>query len=211
MTSTGNAVVTVLANRLRSLAAVLVLTLALPATAAETYRMDVIVFLDLSVTGEAGGALTQPDVGRALALDNAAALSAAGITVLPDEQFGLQEQWQRLRNSKRYRPLIRLAWTQRDPPAERGPALRVRLGQAQVAGSADGFGAQAVSPVEGSVAMLLNRYLMLDSDLVYSVPVGGNYQSYTLRERRRMRRDELHYIDSPKLGMVARVTRASQE
>lgn len=191
--------------------AAVLLALTTGSVAAETYRMDVIVFLDLSIAGEAGGAPLAPSVGHVLGLENQAALAAAGITVLPEEQFGLQEQWQRLRNSKRYRPLLRLAWTQADPPAERGPALRLRLGQAQAVGSADGFGAQALSPVDGSVAMLLNRYLMLDSDLVYTVPVASGYQSYPLRERRRMKRDELHYIDSPKLGVIARVSKATQE
>lgn len=198
-----------LVKKLRCVAVLLALTTA--PVAAETYRMDVIVFLDLSVAGEAGGAPQAPSAGNIIGLENAAALAAAGIKLLPEDQFGLQEQWQRLRNSKRYRPLLRLAWTQANPPAERGPALRLRLGQAQAVGNADGFGAQAFSPVDGSIAMLLNRYLMLDSDLVYTVPVAGGYQSYALRERRRMKRDELHYIDSPKLGVIARVSKATQE
>ena len=177
---------------------------------AETYRVDLIVFLDKSASQESGQPPAMPNLSRALALDDAAALARAGITLIPDEQFGLQEQWQRLRNARRYQPLIRLAWTQPDPPAERGAALRLKLGQSQVVNATDpgSFASAAISPVEGSVALLLNQYLMIDADLLYTLPTASGHTSYPLRERRRMRRDELHYLDSPKLGVIARVSKA---
>lgn len=188
---------------------VLVMGVATPALA-ETYRVDLIVFLDKSAPAETGQPPAMPNLGRAVALDDAATLSRAGITLIPDEQFGLQEQWQRLRNAKRYQPLIRVAWTQTDPPAERGAALRLKLGQSQVIDATDqGFSSVAISPVEGTVALLLNQYLMVDADLLYTLPTASGYTSYPLRERRRMRRDELHYLDSPKLGIVARVSKAA--
>lgn len=196
-------------HRWRFAVLAMLLALALPA-AAETYRVDLIVFLDKSVSGEAGQVPSMPSLDKAIGLDDAAMLARAGIVVLPEDQFGLQEQWQRLRNSRRYQPLVRLAWTQADPPAERGPALRLRVGQPQsVITDDDGFSSVAMSPVEGSVALLLNRYLALDANLVYTMPSGSGYVAYPLRERRRMRRDELHYLDSPKLGIVARVSKAS--
>lgn len=194
-------------HRWRFAAFAWLLALALPA-AAETYRVDLIVFLDKSVSGEAGQAPSMPALDNALEPGDVAALTRAGIVLLPDEQFGLQEHWQRLRNSRRYQPLVKLAWTQPDPPAERGPALRVRVGQTQVLDASDAFSSVAMSPVEGSIALLLNRYLMVDANLVYTMPSGSGYVAYPLRERRRMRRDELHYLDSPKLGVVARVSKA---
>lgn len=176
-----------------------------PAVHAEAYRMDLIVFLDRNAPGEAGRRASLPSSINAIALDNAAALQAAGIRLLPETDFALQESWQRLRNSKRFQPLLRLAWVQQDPPAERGPALRLRLGQQQGLTDAEG-GAFLIAPVEGSVALLLNRYLMLDADLSYTQPNGS---SFRLRERRRMKRDELHHLDSPRLGVIARVGKAT--
>jgi len=178
---------------------------------AETYRMDLIVFVDKSVAPEAGGVATLPSFEGAFVPSDVAALAAAGITVLPEQDFGLQTEWQRLRNSRRYQPLIRLAWTQNNPPSARGPSLRLRVGQGQEVRAVDGYGSQLISPVEGTVALLLNQYLQLDSDLIYTVPVAGGYQSYPLRERRRMRRDEVHYIDSPRLGVLARVSKVTPE
>ncbi len=193
---------------LRWMAAMLALTLASPALA-ESYRMDVIVFLDKGGAPEVGQAPLLPDFRGAIELDNPAALAAAGIRILPDDQFALAESWQRLRNSKRFQPLLRLAWTQNDPPAERGPSLRVRVGAKQTISDASNFSSQELSTVEGTVAMLLNHYLMVDADLVYTQPGGSGHHSYRLKERRRMRRDELHHLDSPKLGIVARVSKAS--
>ncbi|NKF21818.1 CsiV family protein [Solimonas marina] len=163
---------------------------------AETYRMDLIVFLDRYAPTEAGVAGQAADTGTAIDPGDAAALQAAGITVLPDAAFGLQTEWRRLQNSKRFEPLVHLSWTQRDPPSRDGPAIHVRWGQP---------GADGVFPVDGRVKLLIpERYLTLDTDLLYSS--GG--RSWRLDTRRRMRRDELHHLDSARLGILARVTKA---
>lgn len=158
---------------------------------AETYRMDVIVFVDRQAAGEGPSLSPAPDLSGALLRDNAPALAAAGISLLPDAQFGLQSEWQRLRNSRRFAPLVKLSWTQRDP-AERGPSLRVR--------ATDGN-----ALLDGRVAMrLVNRYLTLDADLAYDTGNGV----YRLDQRRKMRRDELHHLDGARLGIVAKVSKA---
>ena len=185
------------------------LLLALPGFArAETYRIDLIVFLDKFATGELGRRAAQVDTTAAIDPANAGALSAHGIALLPEDQFALTEQWQRLRSSKRWQPLIKMAWTQKDPPAERGPALRVRFGQSFSAGDPERGSEFSVYPVEGSVALLLKQYLQLDADLVYTLPGSGSVTAYRLKERRRMRRDEMHHLDSPKLGILTRVTKS---
>lgn len=164
---------------------------------AETYRMDVILFVDLWASGsEAGSAPTAPNLKGAIDTDDVAALRAAGIEILPEDQFGLMDQYNHLRYSKQFKPLLRLAWTQKDPPQERGPSIHIRIG-----GSADG----ATPPlVDGSIAMLLSRYLHLDADLHYQ----QDGQNWSLDERRKMRRDEVHHLDSAKLGILAQVSKA---
>ncbi|MFT4046487.1 MAG: CsiV family protein [Solimonas sp.] len=174
------------------LGALLSLALSVPAHA-ETYRTDLIVFLDRYASGEAGRPAQLPSLSGAVLPENAAALQASGVTVLPDSAFALQDEWQKLRNSKRFQPLARLAWTQKDPPEAHGPAIRVRWGDGDPA------------TVDGRVMLLIvNRFLTLDAELNYTA--GGS--SWALDTRRRMRRDELHHLDSAKLGIVARVTKA---
>lgn len=177
-----------------------------PPALAETYRVDLIVFLDKYASGEAGHAAL-PSTEPSIALDDTAALTAVGITLLPDAQFGLQEQWNHLRNAARFQPLIRLAWTQKNPPSERGPALKLRQGSLLNVFDPVTASAYTQAQVDGSVALLLNRYLQVDTDLRYTVPSGDGFMQYDLRERRRMRRDELHHLDSARLGIVAKVSR----
>ncbi|WP_299696485.1 CsiV family protein [Hydrocarboniphaga sp.] len=179
------------------LALLLMLLLSVSAPArAETYRMDVILFVDLWASGsEAGSAPEASNLKGAIDIDDVAALRAAGIEILPEDQFGLMDQYNHLRYSKQFKPLLRLAWTQKDPPQERGPGIHIRIG---------GSAADGTPPlVDGSIAMLLSRYLHLDADLRYQ----QDGQSWSLDERRKMRRDEVHHLDSAKLGILANVSK----
>lgn len=197
-----------IAPLLRCLAA---LALLAPLAAhAERYRVDLIVFIDRSgPAAESTQPLIVPDVAKALEPFEASPLRNAGIEVLPDEQFGLVEEWRRLKNSKNHQPILRLAWLQKDPPAERGPSIRLHWGSALTAVAQ--LGAQRVHPVDGSVALLAARYLHLDAELAYTqADDTGDLRSFRLKERRRLRRDELHHLDSPRLGIVARATRAPE-
>jgi hypothetical protein len=187
-------------------AAGLIAVFSLPALA-ENWRVDLIVFVDLHAGFEAGSAPQPPAAASAIDLQDSAALAAAGIRILPDAEFGLQEQWNRLRNARRFQPLIRLAWAQTDPPAERGPRIALRHGEPLAISDPLTLESYLLSPVEGSVALLLGRFLHIDADLRYTTASAYGYSQYALRERRRMRRDELHHLDSPRLGVLARVSR----
>ncbi|SEQ60540.1 Peptidoglycan-binding protein, CsiV [Solimonas aquatica] len=182
--------------RQRGLWLALMLLLATGTARAETYRMDLILFANRTAVTEAPRAGALPDYAGAMALDNLAALQAAGIRLLPESDFALQSQWARLRNSRQFQPLLHLSWTQNDPPEARGPALRLRWGETQ-----PGSG---LPLVDGRVMLLIvNRYLTLDADLAYN----GSNGAWRLDERRKMRRDELHHLDSARLGILAQVTK----
>jgi len=187
------------------------LALSLPAPAlAERYRVDLILFADnTAAAGEQPVAAQAPNLTGALDLGDTAKLRAAGIEILPDESFGLAEAWKRLRNSRNHEPLLRLAWLQKDPPAERGVSLRLRWGKPGNEPSRTGG---AVYPVDGTVALLVGRFLHLDADLAFTrADDSGVLGSFRLNERRRLRRDELHHLDSPRLGLLVRAQRAEEK
>jgi len=191
------------------LSAAALLAATLPATAlAERYRVDLILFADRSAAaGESSQPLMLPDAGKTLEPWETVPLRAAGIEILPDESFGLMEAWNRLRNSKNHQPLIRVAWIQKDPPAERGVALRLRHGTPVTGMTATG--SVEVYPVDGWVALLAGRFLHLDASFVHSQALeDGALRSFRLRERRRLKRDELNHLDSPRLGVLVRAQRA---
>lgn len=186
----------------RWLLGALLLALALPVRA-ETWRVDLIVFRYLGASEETGRPAAPAPAAGVLELDDANALSAAGITVLPEADFRLADHWARLRASSQFRPVARLAWTQNDPPAERGPRLRLRGGARFT--PPDAVAAREVHEIDGSLSLRLSRFLHLDANLTYTDPTSG--LSWALNETRRMRSDELHHLDSPRLGIVARVVK----
>lgn len=187
---------------------VLLALLAPGAASAERYRVDLIVFIDRSgPAGESTQPLLVPDVAKSLEPYETTPLRNAGIEILPDEVFGMTEEWQRLKNSRNHQPILRVAWLQQDPPAERGVTLRLHWGNAFT--EVSGLSAQRVYPVDGTVALLAGRYLHLDAELVYTqADDSGGMRSFRLDERRRLKRDELHHLDSPRLGILVKATRA---
>lgn len=190
---------------LHALFGALLLLVVLPAHA-ETWRVDLIVFRFLGGIQEEGRMPEAPNLQGAIELDDVAALSAAGITVLPESEFGLANEWTRLKASPQFRPLIKLAWTQNDPPSIDGPRLRVRSATKLKLRDEGGLGEREFHDVDGTVALHLGRFLHLGADL--SLTVGGEEpQAWRLREERRMRSEELHHLDSPRLGLVAKVVK----
>lgn len=186
----------------------LLLAAALTPAHADTYRVDVLVFLNKTASSERARGLEVPDLGKAvLALDNPGALQAAGITLLPEDQFGLADQWKRLKASRNYQPLLRLAWTQDNPPADRSVALRLSAGDTMVVDGRDGLSSGLARPLDGSIALLLGNYLNVDANLVYTERSLTGAQSWRLREKRRVKRDEMHHLDSARLGVLTRVSR----
>ena len=181
-------------------------TLALPAHA-ETWRVDLIVFRFLSSAEETGQAPQAPSLRNAIELDDVSRLSAAGITLLPVEtDFELGEAWTRLKSSPQFRPLIKLAWTQNDPPADNGPRIRLHGETQFIVKSPEGLGEGEFYEFDGTVGLHLGRFLHLDTDLIFT-SAGEEAASWRLNESRRMRSDELHHLDSPRLGVVAVITK----
>jgi hypothetical protein len=189
--------------------ALLSLGAVLPSAAlAERYRVDLIVFADRSVaSGETAQPAQPPEAVRAFEPLEVTPLRNSGIEILDDELFGLAEEWKRLANSRNHEPLVRIAWIQKDPPAERGTAIRLRHGKAFVGMTPTG--SAEFHPVDGWVALLAGRYLHLDASFVHTQAAeDGELRSFRLRERRRLRRDELHHLDSPRIGLLVRAQRA---
>ncbi|HEY5809901.1 MAG TPA: CsiV family protein [Povalibacter sp.] len=97
-----------------------------------------------------------------------------------------------LRRSRNYQPLAHFGWTQ--PGFPRTEAHYMSIDSQGAAGSG----------LSGRVALSRGRYLHLTLDLV--LEPAGSGEHYVLRQTRRMRSNERHYIDHPKLGVIALVT-----
>lgn len=126
-----------------------------------------------------------------------AVATTATFPPLAPSKFKLTATADTLRRSRNYQPLAHFGWTQ--PGYPRGDAKYLPINALVPAGSG----------LVGQVALSRGRYLHLTLDLVYDAPgatAGEPTQRFVLRQSRRMRSNERHYMDSPRFGVIAIVT-----
>ena len=123
--------------------------------------------------------------------------TTATFPALAPAKFKLTAVADTLKRSRNYQPLAHFGWTQ--PGYPRGDAKYLPINSMVPAGSG----------LVGQVALSRGRYLHLTLDLVYDAPgaaAGESPQRFVLRQSRRMRSNERHYMDSPRFGVIAIVT-----
>lgn len=122
--------------------------------------------------------------------------ATATFPALPPAKFKLTAVFDTLKRSRNYQPLAHFGWTQ--PGYPRGDAKYLPINAMVPAGAG----------LQGQVALSRGRYLHLTLDLVYDAPgaAGEPTQRFVLRQSRRMRSNERHYLDSPRFGVIAIVT-----
>ncbi len=111
---------------------------------------------------------------------------------LPSAKFKLTPIADSLRRSRNYQPLAHFGWTQ--PGFPRGESRYMSI---------DGL-IPAGTGLAGQIALSRGRYLHLTLELTYDSPEDG--QRMVLKQTRRMRSNERHYIDHPKFGVIAIIT-----
>lgn len=190
-------------NRFSQLTALLVVLLVVPAfsiaqaPATPAYDVELVVFRNLGggssneqwsmhdpVT-DASADAEAPDPGAA----------EAPFPKLPAERLKLTAIYDTLKRSRAYQPLAHLGWTQ--PATDRASTHYVSL---NALGLDNG--------VAGRAALARGRYLHLTLDLTLQIP--GDDTRYVLKQTRRMRSTEMHYIDHPRFGVVALITPTTQ-
>lgn len=150
----------------------------------------------------------------------------------------LSKQAERIKAAADTELLLHLGWRQPGLAEEKAVAIRIddtmqADGQPAPAAAAGEPAMGAVLPrMEGSLKLVLSRYLHIYADLIYREPLSGattafpmeevdlfsqaeesyllptqpQYQIYHLQQSRRMRSRELHYLDHPLFGMAILVT-----
>ena len=106
---------------------------------------------------------------------------------LPAAQSRLYSAYDRLRRSPSYHPLLHMAWNQ--------PAWPNRINAPYQVGNG--------SNVRGVVRIQRGEYLHAIVDMEYQAPDGTVHR---LREKRRLKFNEVHYLDHPAFGVLIRIT-----
>jgi hypothetical protein len=176
----------------------------------QSYDVELVIFRTLNPNASpeewrmeaaaAGQRLAIPDDEPSpFASAEPAPTTTATFPALAPAKFKLTAIADTLKRSRNYQPLAHFGWTQ--PGYPRGDAKYLPINAMVPAGSG----------LVGQVALSRGRYLHLTLDLVYDAPgaAGEATQRFVLRQSRRMRSNERHYIDSPRFGVIAIVTPSS--
>jgi hypothetical protein len=130
--------------------------------------------------------------------------SRAAVTWLPKSQFRLTAQRNALARSAPYRPIAHFAWRQAVTDRQRARPVEVPSGNRN----------PERAYVDGLARVSVERYLHLDLNLRLHLPattteaISLEYgvPEIRLRQKRRMRSNELHYFDHPRFGVIALIT-----
>jgi hypothetical protein len=173
----------------------------------QSYDVELLIFRTLNPNASpedwsmeaaaAGQRLAIPeDEPDPFSASTSAPTTTSSFPALPPSKFKLTAIYDSLRRSRNYQPLAHFGWTQ--PGYARNDAKLLSINSLVPAGSG----------IMGQVALTRGRYLHLTVDLVYDAPgaAGEAPQRFVLRQSRRMRSNERHYLDSPRFGVIAVVT-----
>ncbi|HEY0683671.1 MAG TPA: CsiV family protein [Steroidobacter sp.] len=176
----------------------------------QSYDVELLIFRNLSGKEtpenwgvEAAGAAQRLDIPEdelsSSVLADVPTVAAPTVTfpALPASKMKLTAIEDTMRRSRSYQPVAHIGWTQ---PGYARNAAKFLSVSSLVSGS---------SGLQGQIALSRGRYLHLTLDLVLDGAASGDGQRYVLRQTRRMRSNERHYIDSPKLGVIAVITPSS--
>ncbi len=219
----------------RKLSLTLIGILLIPTLYAEetrNYQVEIVIFENLDPAAhqaEQWPTQVQLQLPAPIIELGSAADSKLGFRLLPSSSFKLNQDAQQLTDSHNFRVLLHTAW--RQPGLEQQVALPVHLSKSIPANTqpvvAHEATAQTNTPagnkqLDGYLKLMLSKYLHAEIDLIYhdtptpavttlSSPAGNLPQSnpsgpvYHLKDIRKMRSKEMHYIDSPVLGMLIEV------
>ncbi len=141
--------------------------------------------------GALPAAAADEEVSQIVSADSLGGMPIEGRPALPREKFKLGGIAASLQRSRTYRTIAHFGWSQVGSPLN--GAVSMPLDGLLPAGS-----------LKGSAALARGRYLHLTLDLDYQPD--GTGQHYYIRQTRRMRSNERHYIDHPQFGVVALIT-----
>jgi hypothetical protein len=132
--------------------------------------------------------------------------------LLPAEQMQLNDDFNRLANVRRYTPRVHVAW--RQPVTGRNESTSVQIHSryplpASYMEKADI--PSLLDQISGTVTISVERYLHVDAQLLYTRPPALTEASanipvnFVLKESRRLRSKEVHYLDHPMFGMLIQI------
>ncbi len=157
------------------------------------FHIEIIVFAQYAETNEqfsqSGSQINWPSrsarvSGKQYSLASLKQAPKAFASVQSGDRM-LNNSFGSLRRSGGFKPLVHLSWVQRVGSNRVGEAVRIKAGG-----------------LDGLIKIQRGNYLHLLADFEYA----QNETVYRLKEKRRIKLNETHYLDHPRLGIIARVS-----
>ncbi len=186
------------------------------------YIVEMIFFANANTSAESVHISNQaivPDLSGAITLRQGS--QPNGFIPLTSDTYTLSGKAKALNNSGKYRVLKHMSWLQPGLAKEDAIAVRVHAGKNyKDEFNERTFTNQPINELDGTVKIVLGRYLHLYTDLAYrktfNVSSGdalGRQRvlaDFPVKTHRKMRSSTLHYIDHPYLGILIEIRPASE-
>ena len=212
------------------------------------YEVEIIIFEDLSnpyINSESWPQIT--DTTDILEENNSAyaqKINTGGndnntnniFSMMPAENYRLNNHAKKITDNQNYRVLYHSAWKQIGLDRKNAIPFHINSKQYNLINNIENQNGQVStisnpsdnhenrSSINGTVTLILSRYLHFNTDLIYSqlkeneshmINVGSSseaassaaaYSLYSIKSERRMRSRETHYIDHPLVGILVLAT-----
>ncbi len=156
----------------------------------------------------------EPDLGASISLSQGAQTN--GFVPLSSDTCTLSGKANALNKSGKYRVLKHMSWLQPGLAKEDAIAVRIHAGKNYKSEFSErSFTNQPTNELDGTVKIVLGRYLHLYTDLAYrktfsvssSDALGRDrvLADFPVKTHRKMRSSTLHYIDHPYLGILIEI------
>ncbi len=146
--------------------------------AGRAYKIEIIVFAQQSASSEVFDQY-QSQIQWPGALQSLGAYSPAGKS--------LTGIWAKLQSSAQYRPLWHIAWVQRVSANRLGAAVKIQ---------------SPAHHIDGFFRLQRGNLLHMIADIEYQ----PENVIYRIKEKRRFKLNEIHYLDHPRFGLIVRVS-----
>jgi len=132
------------------------------------------------------------------------------VKAIENDINSLEKYISKLEKSNRYNVLTHKAWRQTGLDAE--SAIEIYIDSSENITSLNNTHSNIPANIKGTIKIILGRYLHIYTDMIYQRPDSSTpnelsadnkgYKEYLIKSHRRMRSNELHYIDHPLVGIL---------
>lgn len=187
------------------------------AAISKEYIVEMIFFVNTNAGSDSvhiSNQAVEPDLGGSISLNQGA--QSNGFIPLTSDTFSLSGKADALNKSSKYRVIKHISWLQPGLAREDAIAVRVHAGKNyKDEFNERSFTNQPVNELDGTVKVVLGRFLHVYTDLAYRKAFNVSSKDalgrsrvladFPIKTHRKMRSSTLHYIDHPYLGILIEI------